>query len=513
VTDTSQGWPTTNGQPPPPTGPITEEIGTTGAPIFAGRVSDEFLPQLLGDKARLVWREMSDNGAIIGSFLYGIEQQIRSVSWHWAPAEGDKSTEYADWFQGAIDDMSQSWPDTVSGFMSHLPYGWAYSETVFKRRLGPDQRDPTKRSKYDDGKLGWRKLALRNQETRLYWEMDDEGGVQGMWQLAPPRYQLKYIPIERALLFRTTVARGNPEGRSILRNAFEAFFMEKHIRRLEAIGLQRDLTGLPMVYAPMGWFNPRASDDQRNALAGLLKWVTAVVRDEAEGVVMPTDYDEHGNQLVKFELVSSPGTRPLDIDAAISRYNQQQAMTVLADFILVGHEQVGSYNAAESKVDIFKLALQARAEAMASVISQHGATRLMGLNGWDKARTPKLVAGQIVKPDMGVMGPFLTALAHTGMQLWSADPATDALRKHILSSYGLPTDAPFDLTGKPIVVHTDDESAPTDPQNPGGEHPDGARPSTTDVTEAGASGGDPGLGPRPAATAKPVDDPGSRRAA
>src|SRR5579872_5518275 len=134
--------------------PILQEIGTSGTPIYAGRVDDEFLPLLRGDRARAMWREMSDNHPVIGSFLFGIEQQIRATSWEWEPAEDDTSTEYAYFFNSCMDDMTDSWAETLSGIMSHLAYGWSFHETVFKRRMGPDQADPALRSKFNDGRYG-----------------------------------------------------------------------------------------------------------------------------------------------------------------------------------------------------------------------------------------------------------------------------------------------------------------------------------------------------------------------
>ena len=64
-----------------------------------------------------------------------------------------------------------------------------------------------------DGLVGWRKLALRSQDSLVEWKWDPKGGLQAMVQSVNGRPI--EVPIQKALLFRTTVARGNPEGRSI----------------------------------------------------------------------------------------------------------------------------------------------------------------------------------------------------------------------------------------------------------------------------------------------------------
>ena len=62
-----------------------------------------------------------------------------------------------------------------------LPYGWAYLELVYKQR-GGDTDSPESRSRYADGRIGWRKWSIRSQETRERWEFGETGGIQGMWQ-------------------------------------------------------------------------------------------------------------------------------------------------------------------------------------------------------------------------------------------------------------------------------------------------------------------------------------------
>ena len=77
------------------------------------------------------------------------------------------------------------------------------------------------------------------------------------------------------------------------------------------------------------------------------KMVRGVRRDENEGLVLPTQYDPDTKQpLFDFELMSSGGTRQFDTNSIISRYEQRILMSVLADFILVGHEDTGSYSPA-----------------------------------------------------------------------------------------------------------------------------------------------------------------------
>ena len=49
--------------------------------------------------------------------------------------------------------------------------GWSFHEIVYKRRMG-NTKNPTTKSKYTDGLIGWKKLPIRAQETLYRWEYD-----------------------------------------------------------------------------------------------------------------------------------------------------------------------------------------------------------------------------------------------------------------------------------------------------------------------------------------------------
>lgn len=120
---------------------------------------------------------------------------------------------------------------------------------MYKRRMG-NTRDTRTRSKYSDGLIGWAKLPIRSQETLYQWEYDEADNLVGMTQMPPPDFGLLTIPMSKALLFRTKVRKDNPEGRSILRNAYRSWHFKRRIQEIEGIGIERDLAGLPVIYTP-----------------------------------------------------------------------------------------------------------------------------------------------------------------------------------------------------------------------------------------------------------------------
>ncbi|MGI6498024.1 MAG: phage portal protein family protein [Oscillospiraceae bacterium] len=151
------------------------EIGRLGQKRYGGFFYEEFLKDLQGRKGVEVYREMSENDDVIGAILYAIEMLIRQASWTVQPGgPTTKDEEATEFIYQCMDDMQDTWTDTISEILSFLTYGWSAHEIVYKRRAGKS-KDPRLNSKYSDGLIGWRKLPIRAQETLWEW-VYDEGG-------------------------------------------------------------------------------------------------------------------------------------------------------------------------------------------------------------------------------------------------------------------------------------------------------------------------------------------------
>lgn len=338
-----------------------------------------------------------------------------------------QSEEAAEFVESCFLDMSHSWEDTLSSILSFIPYGWSYHEIIYKRRKGPDQKLGKNRSDFDDGKVGWRRISLRSQDSKLRWEFDESDDLNGMWQLAPG-HEMQYLPIEKCLLFRTTTAKGNPEGRSALRNAFRPWYYKKRIEEIEAVGIERDLAGLPIAWVPYEYLTEAATAEQQNVVAQVKKIARNIKRDEQEGVVWPNAFDENGNKLFDLTLLSTGGQRQFDTDKIIGRYDQRIAMVMLADFILLGHEKVGSHSLGASKIDLFTAAIEAWLFHIADIFNKHAIPRLLKLNGIDLKYAPRLTFGSIQPVDLEALGSFLGKVSATGMPLFPDEELESYLR-------------------------------------------------------------------------------------
>ena len=398
------------------------ELGASGLKRTAGYVDEEFLPQLRGRKAIGVYREMSDNDPIVGALLFALDRLLRQVDWRVEPAsDSSADKQAAEFIEQCMEDMSHTWDDLISEILTMLTYGWSWHEIVYKRRVGPWEKDPTKRSKFTDGKIGWRKIPIRSQDTLQRWIFDETGGVQGMVQMAPPFYKNVVLPINKSLLFRPTLHKGNPEGRSILRNAYRPWYMKKRLEEIEAIGVERDLAGMPVGKVPADYLTAKPGTEQAKMVDAFRKMVKSVRRDEQEGIVLPAAFDQDTKQpLFDFQLLSSGGSRQFDTSGIIQRYEQRILMTVLADFILVGHQSTGSYALHTDKTGMFRTAINSFAQAIADVFNRHAIPRLFALNAWKPDQLPRLKPNDVDPPDLTQLGAFMGQMAQAGV-VWFPD--------------------------------------------------------------------------------------------
>lgn len=453
--------------------PKMKEIGRVGQKRYSGVFEEEFLPELRGPKGVETYKELAENDDVIGALLFAIEMLIRQATWDVEPGgETAQDKEASEFVRSCMDDMQDTWTDTLSEILSFLTYGWSYHEIVYKRRMGKT-RDERTRSKYSDGLIGWAKLPIRAQETLYQWEYDDQDNLLGMTQLPPPDYRLCTIPIEKALLFRTKSRKGNPEGKSILRNCYRDYYFKRRIQEYEGIGVERDLAGIPVIIAPEHTDIWSDTPDARATLGSLEDMVRKIRVDEMAGVVLPYGYE--------FKLLSSSGTKQFDTNEIINRYDTRMAMTVLADFIFLGQQSVGSFALSSDKTELFATAIGAYLDIICEVFNNQAIPRLIQLNGEHFSKItdyPRMVHGDIEQVDISKISTYIKDLSGIGAII-PDEPLEDYLRE----AAGLPQRDPgtaYEMPQKDVPKNPDEQDQTEDKK---------VLPETTDDIENDIEGG------------------------
>jgi hypothetical protein len=335
---------------------VLKEIGSTGLNEYGGIIQEDFLREWRGIEAYKRANEMRLNSPVVAALLGAIEQSIRRVQWQLTSDLGDTDPRLELW-QAQVDHLRGGWSGFVMESLTCLPFGYALFEIVWQRL---------------ESYVIAGKLAPRGQDTVYRWQFDDNGELMGVVQMAAPRYTMVEIPIDKLLHLKTRAERGNPEGRSILRTAWIPYYYAKNISQIEAIGIERDLAGLPVVNLPEG-ANTDTSDPNSDA-AKAAKLVRNIRQDEQAGVVLPSGWE--------LTLLSTGGSRQFDTDKIITRYESRILMTALAQFLMLGQQSVGSFSLSRDQTDLFVMSVNATADIIEAAISDQLLPRLMAVNGW-----------------------------------------------------------------------------------------------------------------------------------
>lgn len=370
-----------------------KQLGSTGLRRHGPYIYEEFLPELRWPRAGKIYQEMSDNDPVIGSILYLAEMLIRGTSWDVkAASQKPEDVAAAEFLKSCMDDMEMSWANVISEILSMLAYGFSFHEVIYKVRRGPNERNPKYRSKHTDGKIGWRAIPVRSQTSIYEWIYNEDNELTGVVQIAEPNYKQVVIPMSKGLLFRTRVSRDNPEGKSLLRNAYRPWFFKKHFEEIEGIGIERDLAGFPVLTAPENldlWNNDDPTMVALRARAEEL--VASVRRDSEEGILLPYGWE--------LKLLTSGSSRQIDIGSTIERYDNRIAVTLLSDIILLGSKS-GSFALADTKQSMLAASLQAQVLNIADVFNSHAVPQLFRYNNFNVEELPKIVPGQIQTPSL-----------------------------------------------------------------------------------------------------------------
>ena len=400
------------------------ELGVSGRNTYNGDIrADEFLQELKGKKSIQKYKEMRDNNAIVGSIMYAVEQTLRDVEIKIKPADdSEEAKREAAFLQSVLDDMDHSLDDHISESLSYLTYGFSWFEVVYKRREG-DFRSPKKNSKYEDGRIGIKKIAIRAPWTVEGFEVDKQTGeILGMYQEAVWGKTPSMIPVEKSVYYRTTSLNDDPSGRSVLRNAYVSYQYLNKIQSYEAIAIERELHGVPVGRMPAEYMSSDASVDQAN-LRGQFERILRDLKNNEQGyALLPSDLyvDSDGKptsqRLMDIELITANGSRSIDIDPIVKRYQHDIARSLMAEFLMLGSGS-GSYALSKTKTDLFLRSLESYINTIVDALNKQLVERLWQLNGLPWDTMPKLVAGDVAPHDLREIASFLRNLNGAGIEV------------------------------------------------------------------------------------------------
>lgn len=246
------------------------ETGYMGLNLFKGVSVDELRTELNFPNSIKTFKEMSVHGTV-NSALTLYHNLLMKVDWKFVPPNDatPEEIEQCKLIASMMDDMETPWSEFISDALSCNMFGFSVHEKVYRRR------NTNSGSKFNDNVIGWKKLPIRIQETIEKFIFSEDGNevigvkqniksVNDLYNRFEHRLNKEVIlPKSKILLFRVGKHRGDPFGKSPLRDAYLAWRYLTIIEEIESNGVAKDLVGLPVLSIPPQYLSEDASPDQK----------------------------------------------------------------------------------------------------------------------------------------------------------------------------------------------------------------------------------------------------------
>ncbi len=224
----------------------------------------------------------------------------------------------------------------------------------------------------------------------------------------------------------------NPYGVSLLRHLYKPYYYKVAIEASESVGLDRDLTGLPVMTAPESFDFSQAdpaSPDYDSTVKETLEWAVSIVsdvrRDQQQGVVKPYGWI--------LDIIRGENRTSVPTSEIISRYNTEMAAGVLQNFLSLGAFATASNTNAEIHLANFLNACDSYAGTIAQTINRQVFAKIAEYNRLDSY--PELSFAPISSEKLADLASFVGRLTSQGV----ISPTTK-LEKELLQIASLPYD-------------------------------------------------------------------------
>lgn len=432
--------------------PLLTEVGYVGQPnqrhrgkYFGVGNDHEFIAKLRRDPKEC-YREMWANHHIIGGARLVMELLVRSAEWSATPAEnsGEAGQEWADWLTGAVGDMETSFDTYTVQSISMYAYGFSAHEKVLKLRNGASLL-PEMDSKFNDGLYGIRALAPRSQRTICGWETDQgTGRILGAYQETD--FGKVLIPAERLLILRREDENGNPEGQSLLRNAYVSYTRHKKYSYWLDAKQKRNAAGILQISLPphlMSAENAEFVQKYQDLAEGI------AVSDRM-GFTFPSKFNPDANKSDQYqesgydiELLSGSDDGKSDLLEAMTALDRNIAMSLGALFLVIGANGSGSHAQSADQTGLFLDNVQSLLEMIAHAFNHQVVAPLFRLNGVAPELIPTWKPHKLKKTSLEQFAEAARALGGVGLVQTTLDAVNTAHDK-----LGLPSIEEEDFLGE-----------------------------------------------------------------
>lgn len=364
---------------------------------------------------------MAEQDETMAAMFYAIETTMAQVNWRHEPRDnGEESTapealRAAEFADSLLNDMEAPLQAYVENAVSYLVAGYSLAEITFR------QRNLAEGSRFTDNLWGIKALVERPQTTVADWVVKDGRVVAFKQNTAAGRA----VPLAKSMHLTVKGAPNRPQGKSLFKAAYRMFQLKRRIQDSEAIGIERDLCGLPVMEIPQADIDAatlRPDTVEGKQAAARIKAAQAAVSDmrlnEAGGLVIPSDVYESekdgsatSQRKYNFRIVTSAGSRSIDTRGAIREYDLAIARIAMMQFLRLGDRAGGSYALSDTQSSLALRSIMAIVQKIAFEWKLKVLTSIFILNGMDLRYLPDLGTTSITEDSLEEIGAFLESMA------------------------------------------------------------------------------------------------------
>lgn len=436
------------------------EMGYIGLNIFDGVTSDELKKELNFPYNLKTYKQMSVHSTINAALtLY--DNIVTKANWVVRPPESPTQEEkdQTKFIEECMNDMEHSWSEFIQEALSMTTFGFSVHEKVYRRRFSSNG------SKYNDGKIGWKKIPIRCQESISKFLYSDDGndlvGVkQNVSALQDPmnRYKNKTevaFPISKVLLFRTGRHRGDPFGKSPLRDAYLAWRYLMALEEIEATGVTKDLVGLPVLYIPPQYLSADATPEQIAIRKYYEQAMANLQINQQSAMILPQAFDPETKQaLFKMDLLSVSGQKGFDTTKIKEYYKNLILTSLFADILIMGQSSTGSFALGQIKNSLTGTAAESFISTIRDVINKDLIRQTYELNGWDASRACVIDYENIDSVDAETFSKAIQRIASVGFLTKDLDTINKI--RNVLGTDELPEGTDFESLLSDITSRSGD---------------------------------------------------------
>ena len=418
------------------------ELGVAGNVLFNGVTYNEIKKELNWPESLNTYKLMSLHPAI-NAPLNLFDSMVTKANLKFVPPkdatedEKNKTEIVASMFE----DMEHSLEDFLKDAMTAARYGFAPVEKVYRKRT------KSAGSIYEDGIIGVKKLALRNQKSVKKFIFDEAGNeVLGMTQdisgMIDPynRFSSRKtseinIPRNKFLLITFGNERTNPYGVSPLREVYTHWRYLQAIEELEAQSVVKDINGLPVLSLPVQYMSADASSEQKAQLEMFKNIMRNLQQGSQTSMILPSAYDPETRQpLFKIDLLTQDGKKNFNLSEIKSYYRAMLFIGLGADILMLGTSSgsSGSFALGAIKNSLTASVAESFLRRIIQEINNDLIRQIYELNGWDVSRRCKLDVDGFDSESLDELGKYIQRVTSVGLM-----PRTEEVVNLVLNNLGL----------------------------------------------------------------------------